>query len=91
MLTKILTALHLDDPASLKRAIATVLGTLCLLLVNPLLSKVGLPPVSDEVLLGLAGLIATFVLQSGLKSAAEVKVTTPSEADKALGATPVTK
>lgn len=69
MLMSILTALHLDSPDSLKRAIATALGA-GVVLAAPLLKSHGLPVPSDEVLLGFAGLVATFVLQSGVKAAA---------------------
>jgi hypothetical protein len=70
---KILAALHLDDPASLKRALTSALGTIVLLGVNPLLSSHpawGIPPVSDANLGMVAGLLATFLLQSGANSVA---------------------
>lgn len=67
---RILAAFHLDDPASLKRAITTALGGLAILAVNPLLQARGLPIVSDTALELFAGLIAGFVLQSGANSVA---------------------
>ena len=68
----ILAALHLDSPDSLKRALTTGLGGLALLVINPLLAKWGLPPLSDVTIGSVAMLITTFVLQSGLKSKAEI-------------------
>lgn len=67
---KILAAFHLDDPASLKRAIVLALGGVVTLAVNPFLQSKGIPGVSDTALEMFAGLVATFLLQSGLKSAA---------------------
>lgn len=69
MLLKILAAFHLDSPDSLKRAIATAIGGLAVLLINPFLTSRGMPPVSDTALELFAGLIVGFVLQSGAKSA----------------------
>lgn len=67
---KILAALHLDDPASLKRALTTALSAMALLSLNPILTKLGMAPVSDATVASVAGLITIFVLQSGLKSKA---------------------
>lgn len=69
MLTAILAALHLDDPASLKRALATGFGA-GVILATPFLRAHGIPAPTDEMVLGLAGLVATFVLQSGARSRA---------------------
>ena len=69
-MSALLAALHLDSPDSLKRVLVTLLGGLCVLLVNPLLAAKGLPPVSDSTIAAFAGLLATFVLQSGANSAA---------------------
>jgi len=68
----ILAALHLDSPDSLKRALTTGLGAVALLAINPLLAKWGLPPLSDVTIGSVASVIAMFVLQSGLKSKAEI-------------------
>ena len=70
MFLRILAAFHLDDPASLKRAITTALGGLAILAVNPFLQARGLPTVSDTALELFAGLVAGFVLQSGANSIA---------------------
>lgn len=81
MLLKILAAFHLDAPDSLKRAIATAIGGLVVLLIDPFLLSRGMPPVSDTALQLFAGLIAGFVLQSGAKSAVigrAVTSTTPA-------------
>lgn len=67
---KILAALHLDDPASLKRALTTALSATALLSINPILLKVGVQPISDATIASVAGLVTVFVLQSGLKSRA---------------------
>jgi hypothetical protein len=69
-MTKLLTALHLNDPASLKRALTAALSAMVLLAINPLLIKWHIPPISDAVIASVAGVIAIFILQSGLKSGA---------------------
>lgn len=69
---KILAALHLDSPDSLKRALTSGLGALALLAINPLLAKWGIPPISDVTIGSVAMLITTFILQSGLKSKAQI-------------------
>jgi len=69
-MTKLLTALHLNDPASLKRALTAGLSALVLLAINPVLLKWHVPPISDAVIASVAGVIAIFILQSGLKSSA---------------------
>ena len=61
----ILEAMHLDDPASLKRAIALIVGALGVVGV-----KVGMPQVDDNVLALIAGLVATYLAQSGANSVA---------------------
>ena len=68
---KILAALHLDDPASLKRALTSAIGSIVLLGINPLLAAHpawNIPPISDANLGMVAGLLATFILQSGANS-----------------------
>ena len=94
-MTSILEALHLDDPASLKRAIASGLGFIVLLLVNPFLQSKGLPTVSDGEIASAAGVLAVFIAQSGAKSIAAAKATgdaaaatvvTPEDAAKVLAA-----
>lgn len=82
-MNKILEALHLDDPASLKRAIAAGLGGLALLVVNPLLMKNGIAPLSDDTILGVAGIIASFLLQSGAKSAAALLAEAKAKGEQA--------
>lgn len=69
-MTKLLTALHLSDPSSLKRALTTGISAVILIIINPLLLKVGLAPLSDGVIASVAGVVAIYVLQSGLKSRA---------------------
>ena len=54
--------------ASEGRNLPALLGTLVVLL-SPFLASKGIPVPSTEAQLALAGLIATFVLQSGVKSA----------------------
>lgn len=82
MLLKILAAFHLDSPDSLKRAIATAIGGLAVLLINPFLVARGLPPVNDVAIEAFAGLLVVYVIQSGAKAAlvarAETAVT-PSQ------------
>lgn len=69
-MTKLLTALHLADPASIKRALTTSISAVMLVTINPLLVKLSLTPISDGVIASVAGMIAVYVLQSGLKSRA---------------------
>jgi hypothetical protein len=69
-MTKLLIALHLNDPASLKRALTAALSAMVLLAINPLFIKWHMPPISDAVIASVAGVIAIFILQSGLKSGA---------------------
>jgi hypothetical protein len=68
MPTRILTAPHLAEPASRKRALTTFLSALMLITINPVLVKLSLTPLSDGVIASVAGLLAVYVLQSGLKS-----------------------
>jgi len=63
---KLLTTLHLNDPASLKRALTTAISVVVLLTINPILSTWNIPPVSTGAIASVAGVI----LQSGLKSGA---------------------
>jgi hypothetical protein len=67
-MTRILTALHLADPASLKRALTTSISAVMLITINPLLVKLSLAPISDGVIASVAGIVAVYILQSGLKS-----------------------
>ena len=69
-MTRILTALHLNDPASLKRALTTSISAVMLITINPVLVKLSLAPISSGVIASVAGIIAVYVLQSGLKSRA---------------------
>ncbi len=69
-MTRILTALHLSDPNSLKRALTTSISAVMLITINPLLLNVGLVPLSDSVIASVAGVVAIYVLQSRLKSRA---------------------
>lgn len=79
MLMKILAAFHLDSPDSLKRAVATAIGGLAVLLINPFLTSKNMPPVSDTALELFAGLIVGFVLQSGVKAGLAAKAATPEQ------------
>ena len=83
---KILAAFHLDSPDSLKRAIATALGGLVVLGLNPLLASKGLPTVSDGALQAFAGVVATFLLQSGYKAAQAQLATAKAAGDAAAAA-----
>ena len=94
---KALEVLHLDSPDSLKRFVVMVLGVLTLVLVNPLLAKAGIPPVSDSTIQAVAGAIVAYLLQSGLNSAAAAraagvveaaKIKSLDEAQAELGAVP---
>lgn len=67
-MTRLLAALHLSDPSSLKRALTTGISAVMLIIINPFLLKVGLAPLSDGVIASVAGVVAIYVLQSGLKS-----------------------
>ncbi|MCA3016479.1 MAG: hypothetical protein INH41_29200 [Myxococcaceae bacterium] len=69
-MTRILTVLHLADPASIKRALTTSISAVMLITINPLLLKLSLAPISDGVIASVAGMVAVYVLQSGLKSGA---------------------
>ncbi|MBE2248620.1 MAG: hypothetical protein IAE78_03650 [Myxococcus sp.] len=82
-MTTLLTALHLNDPASLKRGLTAALSALVLLAINPVLLKWHVPPVSDAVIASVAGVVAIFILQSGLKSSsiAVANLTGPAEPD----------
>jgi len=89
MMTKILAVFHLDDPASLKRFLLLVITAL-ISLSSPTLQKWGIQMPSDGVLEMFVGLVAVFLLQSGIKSAAvshgeavaaaNAEVTTPEQA-----------
>jgi hypothetical protein len=93
-MTSILAFFHLDDPASLKRALAVALTALATLL-RPILSAKGIPVPDDEQMTALAGLVAMYVLQSGAKSivqahadgkVAAAKVDTVEKADAVIAA-----
>jgi hypothetical protein len=84
-MTRILTALHLSDPSSLKRALTTGISAAMLITINPFLLKVGLAPLSDGVIASVAGVVAIYVLQSGLKSRASAGAShTAHDASNAL-------
>ena len=95
MVTKILAVFHLDDPASLKRFLLLVITAL-ISLASPTLQKWGIQMPSDGVLEMLVGVVAVFLLQSGIKSAAvahgeavaaaQAEVTTPEQAKAILDA-----
>lgn len=85
-MNKVFEAFHLDDPASLKRVIAAALAGVTVLGLNPLLAKWGLPPVSDTSLELFAGVAATYLLQSGINSAAAKKAEAAALAAKAAAA-----
>ena len=72
MLTNLLAALHLDQPDSLKRALAALFGGVATLALPTINSHLSTPLTPDQVTTGmgvLAGLTATFLLQSGANSA----------------------
>jgi ABC-type Co2+ transport system permease subunit len=98
---KLLAAVHLDDPASLKRFIVLVLSTIGLGIINPVLESKGLPVLTDTHILAIAGVILTWLAQSGANSVAQKKadsvtagasaaaaVTTVAQADAALALPP---
>ena len=95
MVTKILAVFHLDDPASLKRFLLLVI-TAAVSLAAPWCASKGWPVPSDAVLETLAAVVAVFLLQSGIKSAAvahgeavaaaAAEVTTPEQAKAILDA-----
>jgi len=77
MLTAILAALHLADPSSLKRALATGIGgavSIAVVFVSPWLKARGIPTPSEEMQLALVGAITAkvtaYVLQSASRSKA---------------------
>ena len=74
MLTRILTTLHLTNPASLKRGLTTASTAAVLLTINPILTAFRAQPISTATIASVAGLIAVYVLQSGLHSAIEAIV-----------------
>ena len=94
-MASILAAFGISDPASLKRLLSSAIGGLILLVANPALAHFGMPSVPPGVVEMLVGLLATFVLQSGIKSAVvahaagkveAAKVTTAAQALAALTA-----
>lgn len=72
MLPKILAALKLDNPASLRRFVVLALGGL-VVIVSPYAEKFGLPVPSETTIEVFAAIIVTYLLQSGMTSAAEAK------------------
>ena len=69
----ILAFMHLDDPASRKRAAFALAGGLVTLFANPVLAKLGMEKVGPAEIAAFAGIVATFIAQSGAKSIAEAK------------------
>lgn len=67
-MTSLLATLHLDDPASLKRALASLFGFAVLVLVNPFLTAKGLPTISDANIEAAAAVLTGFIVQSGMNS-----------------------
>lgn len=91
-MTRLLAFFHLDSPDSLKRAVAVGLTALATL-VRPFLAAKGIPTPDDEQMTALAGLVALYVLQSGVKSTVEAhaagkvaaaQVVTSAQADAVL-------
>lgn len=80
-MNKLLTFVHLDDPASLKRALAVIL-TGATVVFRPWLQERGLPMPDDEQMTVLAGLVAAYILQSGGKSIVEAHAAGKVEAKK---------
>ena len=76
MLTAILAALHLDQPDSLKRALAALLTPPAVILVpiinSTVLVKIGVVLTPEQVTAGMyavAGVLSTYIFQSGAKAA----------------------
>lgn len=90
MLAKLLAAFHLDSPDSLKRMVLTLVSALATLLVNPLLVKWGLPPLSDATLLAFASIVVGFLLQSGVKAGLMKAAAAKAGAEAAAAAPPTT-
>lgn len=86
-MTKLLEAVHLDSPDSMKRFLVLVFS-LAALLLAPLVAKLGIPMPDDTQIAAFAGVVAAFLAQSGLKAALAAKAAgdaagaaaTPSEA-----------
>jgi hypothetical protein len=71
MLTRVLTTLHLANPDSLSRGLITGSSAAALLAINPILTAFHWTTISNSTIASVAGLIAVYVLQSGLHSAIE--------------------
>lgn len=69
---KLLAAIHLDEPASLKRFLVMLFGAAGVLLA-PQAEKLGFTPPPAEDVAIFAGLVATYILQSSSKSKVEAK------------------
>ena len=89
---KLLAALHLDQPDSLKRALVALLGAgaaVAIPALNPVLASHGLPSIPADAVTPavatMAGLLATFLLQSGVK-AGMVAIADAEAAGDAAGA-----
>lgn len=80
-MTKLLEALHLDSPDSLKRFLVLVVSAVVVLL-SPLLARFGLPVPDDTAIAAFVGLISVFLLQSGAKSIAAANAAGKVEAAK---------
>ena len=82
---KILSVFHLDDPASLKRFIVTTVGGLVLLVAQVAPASWHIPAIPDTALELFAGVVVTYLLQSGANSAtqklAEAHVAASASAD----------
>jgi hypothetical protein len=82
-MNRFLEALHLDNPASLKRVIGAGLAGLVVLLA-PLIERYGLQKPSDMQLEIFAGIVVAWILQSGAHSIAVARATGESAAEKVV-------
>lgn len=78
----ILKTFHLEQPDSLKRFLTMLFGIVVLLAVNPVLAKMGLPPVNDNQIGAAAMVLTSFILQSGMRAVAKAKAEAAAEAAK---------
>lgn len=85
---RVLAALNIEHPASLKRFLTTLFTAVTLLAINPFLQSRGLPTLDDATLVTVAGLVAAYLLQSGVNTASDIKATAMVDAAKASASAP---
>ena len=78
---KFLELFDLQDPAKLKRALSALFGVVTVA-AAPLLSKYGIT-VDDNQILSFAGIVAAYLIQSGVHSAAKQIAAAKSAGDEA--------